>query len=667
MSSVRLLFVPRGCLLLVVGLLAVAAILAVLQAQAMLGGRPWLPALLSPNPADLSQVLLHESLLPRVAMALLCGAALGLAGTLIQQVLRNPLAEPMTLGIFPGAYLALALYTLYAPESWAAGRELVALGGGALAVLVVLALAWPQRLSPMAVILSGMVVNLYCGAVSLAIALVHFDFLLGLQIWGGGALEQAGWQPSRHLASGVLACAWAVWSIRRPLALLDSGESTARSLGAKVERTRLVALLVAVVLTALVVAQVGVIGFLGLAAPALARLLGARTLYQRLWWSSAIGAAILWATDQIVLLLSTADSLSAHLIPTGTVTSLLGVPLLLVMLPRLRSAGAAHWKPGWPTGGGLTRGRCWGLVTLLLAGLFLSFAVSQGLDGWHLAGPTQVQALLFWQLPHSVIAAAAGGLLALAGTLLQRATANPMASPDLLGVSSGGALGIVVVVFMVSQPSPAILFGACLAGSLLALGGLLWLGRGAFTPQRLLLIGVAVSAWFQAMVSATLASGDPRAALMLQLVTGSIYYIPSALAWAAAVLLLLGLCLAPLFSRWLKAFSLGEGAAASVGVPVSRARLLILLFAGVLTTMATLLVGPLSFIGLLAPHIARLVGARQPLQQLWAAAASGVILMIVAEWLGRQLIFPQQMPAGLTATLLGGPYLVLLMLYRRKA
>ncbi|WP_054057495.1 iron chelate uptake ABC transporter family permease subunit, partial [Pseudomonas asplenii] len=111
--------------------------------------------------------------------------------------------------------------------------------------------------------------------------------------------------------------------------------------------------------------------------------------------------------------------------------------------------------------------------------------------------------------------------------------------------------------------------------------------------------------------------------------------------------LLLGLGLAPLFSRWLQALSLGEGAAASVGVPLARARLLILLFAGVLTTLATLLVGPLSFIGLLAPHIARLAGARKPLQQLWVAALLGSTLMLVSEWLGRQVIFPQQTPAGL--------------------
>ncbi|KAF1011247.1 MAG: Iron(3+)-hydroxamate import system permease protein FhuB [Pseudomonas fluorescens] len=644
--------VPVGCLLLVTVLAGLAALLALWQVQVLLDG------------SEVAEVLLHESLLPRVAMALLCGAALGLAGTLVQQVLRNPLAEPMTLGIFPGAYLALSLYALYWPGDLQLSREVVALVGGAVAVLVVLLLAWPQRLSPVAVILSGMVVNLYCGAISLAIALGNFDLLRGLQIWGGGALDQAGWTPSLHLALGLAGCGLIVAFSRRSLRLLDSGESTARSLGAKVGRTRLLAIVLAVVLTALVVAQVGVIGFLGLAAPAMARLLGARALYQRLVWAACIGAALLWATDQLVLLAS--GPFSAHLIPTGTVTSLLGVPLLILLLPRLRQGLSSGWSLHGSGQARFAAGRQWGLGALLVLSVLLSLQVSRTLHGWHIASLQQISAVLFWQLPHTVAAAAAGGLLALAGTLLQRVTANPMASPDLLGVSSGGALGVVAVVFLVAQPSAAILFGACLAGALAALGALLWLGRGAFSPARLLLVGVAVSAWFQAIVSAALASGDPRAGLMLQMVMGSLYYLPASLAWASAGVCILGLCLVPLFSRWLAAFSLGEGTAASIGVPVNRARLLILLFAGVLTTTATLLVGPLSFVGLLAPHIARLAGACRPLQQLWLSATFGATLMVLAEWLGRQVVFPEQMPAGLVATLVGGPYLVLLMVRRGR-
>ncbi|QKM50103.1 Iron(3+)-hydroxamate import system permease protein FhuB [Burkholderia glumae] len=107
---------------LVGALLAVSLLLAALGIRAELDGAPFWQALLAPDPRDLHQILVRDSMLPRIAMTLLCGGALALAGTLAQQVLRNPLAEPMTLGVFPGAYLALVLADLWAPSWLALGR-----------------------------------------------------------------------------------------------------------------------------------------------------------------------------------------------------------------------------------------------------------------------------------------------------------------------------------------------------------------------------------------------------------------------------------------------------------------------------------------------------------------------------------------------------------------
>jgi iron complex transport system permease protein len=655
---------PRDYRLALVGALGVLAlVLSILGIHAELNGASFWSTLVAPDRADLHQVLVRDSMLPRIAMTLLCGSALALAGTLAQQVLRNPLAEPMTLGIFPGAYLALMIAELWAPAWLAGGRTAVALAGGALAMTIVFGLAWRQRMSSLAVILSGMIVNLYCGAISLAITLSHFDLLRGLMIWGGGALDQTGWHESRQLLWGVLACVVATVLMRRPLGVFDAGDSTVQGLGIALQRTRFAALLIAVVLTACVVSAVGVIGFIGLAAPTLARLAGARQLRQRLVWAPCLGAVLLWATDEIVRAVASGELFSAHLVPTGTVTSLLGVPLLLLLLPRLRTqpdlhaAAVAHAPPA-----NLLK-RLPFAVAGLVAVLALCFGVSRGLDGWQIADAAHVDALLFWRLPHTIAALAAGVLLAISGTLIQRVSANPMASPDLLGVSSGGALGIVVVLFAGLTPSPAALFAGCLGGAMATLALLLWLGaRASFAPERLLLIGVAISALFQAIVSALLASGDPRGGLLMNFVIGSTYYVEPPAAYAAAAIAIAALLLGPLMTRWLEALGLGAATASSLGVPVVRARVAILLLASVLTAASTLIVGPLSFVGLVAPHVARYSGARRPSTQMFVAAIFGALLMGLAEWLGRQLMFPEEMPAGLVATLIGGPYLIALTL-----
>ena len=125
------------------------------------------------------------------------------------------------------------------------------------------------------------------------------------------------------------------------------------------------------------------------------------------------------------------------------------------------------------------------------------------------------------------------------------------------------------------------------------------------------------------------------------------------IALATAALML---ALSPLVARWLDLLPLGQGPASALGVGVNRVRLILLGLVAVLTAFATLIVGPLSFAGLLAPHLARMLGLTRALPHLVGAALIGAILMASADWLGRQILFPQEIPAGLVSALLGGAY-----------
>ena len=128
--------------------------------------------------------------------------------------------------------------------------------------------------------------------------------------------------------------------------------------------------------------------------------------------------------------------------------------------------------------------------------------------------------------------------------------------------------------------------------------------------------------------------------------------------WTADAHPLVGLGAAPLLARWLELLSLGAGTSRSLGVRVDIARLAVLLLTALLTATSTLIVGPLSFVGLMAPHIARSFGVCRAREQLLASAAIGVVLMVLAQWCGNLLLFPNEMPAGLMAALIGGPYLL---------
>lgn len=662
-------FVPmrRTPLWPVCALFVFAVLLFALRLHARLAPAFWWQALVAPSNVDVTQLLVHYSDLPRVAVTLLCGAALGLAGVATQQVLRNPLAEPMTLGIFSGAWLALALATVYVPFLLAGGRVAVALAGGAAALAAVFALAARRGMSPLALILAGMIVNLCGGAFCLALAISHYDLLSGLLVWGGGSFAQHDWHVARALAAQFAACALPLLLLLRPMAAFDLGETVASSLGISMRATRGLTLGLTLMIAAFVVSAVGVIGFVGLSAPAVARLSGARRLRERVIWSPLLGAALLWLADQLAQLCTAHFGMA---IPTGASTTLLGAPLLLAMLRRLRGrpdlaqTPAQHGAPLSPRG--LHIVACASVLALAAAGV-VSLTLGRGLAGWHLSDARETGALLFLRLPHVVAAAGVGVLLALSGGIVQRMTGNPMASPDLLGMSAGGALGLTGALFLTAHPELPTFLVWCAAGSMLTLGVLVLIARASsFAPDTLILAGMTISAAFQAVSVIAVSSGDPRVVVLYNLLAGSTYNVGPAMAALVAGCALLALATVPLCRRWLDILPLGDAVSVGLGVRIARARLGLLMLSALLSAVATLVIGPLSFIGLMAPHMARMLGIRRAVPLLLVAAALGATLMIGSDWLGRWLLFPQEMPAGVMATLLGGLYLILTM-FRRPA
>ncbi|WP_110686771.1 Fe(3+)-hydroxamate ABC transporter permease FhuB [Salinicola aestuarinus] len=620
----------------------------------------WWQAMLSPDDDRIRQVVLHFTLAPRLLVALMGGAALALAGCLMQQVLRNPLASPATLGVTSGAQMALVIATLWGPSWMLAGREWIALAGGAGAAALVLALSWRARLAPMVVVLSGLVVSLYAGAVSSALLLFHQQSLTGLFIWGAGALAQDSWDDTRFLAVRLGIVLVLALLLLRPLSLLDLEEEGAKSLGISMRKLRFAALGLGIFVTACVVSAVGLIGFIGLAAPAIARLSGARTLRQRLGWSLPIGALLLAVTDQVVQALS---PLTAALLPTGAMTAALGAPLLLWLLPRLSLNGA---RP-------VTRGamamprrvhperRLWLLAGVAVAVVIVALGFGFVLEGrsahpaW--MGLGDLGLVIDWRLPRVATAAAAGLMLALAGTILQRMTGNPMASPEVLGISAGVAIGVIALMLLPLGIAPLSRSLGGLGGAIAALLVLIACNRrNGFAPERLLLTGIAISSLLDAMRAIVLASDDPRAQSLLSWLSGSTYYASlTSMGWIVVIAMALLVLVLPL-QRWLTLLPLGAPTAKALGVDVDRSRLILLALVALLTVAATLVVGPLSFVGLLAPHMARLMGLNRARHQLVGAALLGMIVMVAADWLGRNLFFPYQLPAGVVAALIGGIY-----------
>lgn len=645
--------------LLLTMLFVVACWLTWMNFSVALPRSQWQQAVWSPDIDVIEQMVFHYSLLPRLAIALLVGAGLGLVGVLFQQVLRNPLAEPTTLGVATGAQLGITVTTLWAIPG-AMTTQFAALAGACIVGALVFGVAWGKRLSPVTLILAGLVVSLYCGAINQLMVIFHHDQLQSMFLWSSGTLTQTDWSGVQRLWPQLLGGVMLTLLLLRPMTLMGLDDGVARNLGLALSLARLAALSLAIVLSALLVNAVGIIGFIGLFAPLLAKMLGARRLLARLMLAPLIGALILWLSDQIILWLTRVWME----VSTGSVTALIGAPLLLWLLPRLRSMSAPDMNVsnrivierqnvlGFALAGG----------AILLLTVVVALSFGRDAHGWSWASGAMFDELIPWRWPRIMAALIAGVMLAVAGCIIQRLTGNPMASPEVLGISSGAAFGVVLMLFLV----PGNAFGWLLpAGSIGAAVTLLIImiaaGRGGFSPHRMLLAGMALSTAFTMLLMMLQASGDPRMAGVLTWISGSTYNASGEQVLRTGIVMVILLAITPLCRRWLTILPLGGETARAVGIALTPARVGLLMLAAGLTATATMTIGPLSFVGLMAPHIARMLGFRRTMPHMVISALAGGILLVFADWCGRMVQFPYQIPAGLLSTFIGAPYFIYLL------
>ncbi|WP_133735033.1 FecCD family ABC transporter permease [Halospina denitrificans] len=273
---------------------------------------------------------------------------------------------------------------------------------------------------------------------------------------------------------------------------------------------------------------------------------------------------------------------------------------------------------------------------------------------------------LVWELraPRALAGFATGGLLAMAGALMQILLRNPLADPYVLGVSGGAAVGALAA--MLAGTGAFLLSGSAFAGALLSTFLVFGLahGTGSWTPARLLLTGVVVASGWGAVITLMLAVG-PKDKLpgMLYWLMGDLTYAQTP--WPALVLLVLVCLLVIPLGRSLNVLARGPLQAAALGVAVRPLEWTIYILASLLTALAVTTAGSIGFVGLVVPHMLRLVLGNDQRLILPACALGGGALLTLADTLARIVIAPEQLPVGVITALLGVPTF-LVLLYRSR-
>lgn len=618
------------------------------------------------------------SRLPRAAAGLLVGAALGTAGAALQAVSRNVLAAPDTLAVNAGSYLALGVLTVSGVSLPLLASSGVAFVGGLAAAAVVLSLSGLGS-GTVRLVLAGSALTLGLSSVTVALLLLFPEQTDGLYRWSQGSIAQNGFDGVVRMAPVAALALAGLLLLARRVDALALGDEAARGLGVPVRGTRVTAVVLAALLSATAVTLAGPIGFVGLCAPALVRPLARRVrplLRARAALPAAglVGAALVLGAD--VLLRALVSSESAVAVPTGVVTSLVGAVFLVAMALRVRDSPAVAAPdrlrvPGRAAHLATVAALAAVLAAVTIAGVLLGDAhlLLGDVVNWARGEASRsISFVLDTRVPRVLAALLAGAALALSGTLVQAVTRNPLAEPGILGVSGGAALGAVLCVTTVTGAGAWGVAGAAFAGAAATAAVVFGLAaRDGFGQQRLVLVGVGVSAATTALISLFIVLTDPfNATKALIWLSGSTYgrTLPDALPVAAA--LLLGVLVAVARRTELDLVSLDDDTPALLGLRPASARFGFLLVSVVLSATAVAAAGTIGFVGLVAPHAARALVGRRHARVVPVALLLGASLVCVADLLGRTVIAPAQLGAGLMTAVIGTPYFLYLLVRTRR-
>ena len=285
------------------------------------------------------------------------------------------------------------------------------------------------------------------------------------------------------------------------------------------------------------------------------------------------------------------------------------------------------------------------------------------LTDWQ-AGREYHYVLTAYRLPRLLLALFVGAALAVAGVLVQGIVRNPLASPDILGVNHAASLASVGALLLVPSLPVIALPLLAFAGGMVGLSLLRMLANTS-QPMKLALTGVALSACWASLTDWLMLSRPQDVNSALLWLTGSLWGRDWSFVKIAVPLLMLFLPLSLGFCRDLDLLALGDARATTLGVSVPRIRLLALLLAVAMTSTGVAVCGPISFIGLVVPHMVRSISSGRHRWLLPVSALTGALLLVVADLLARIIHPPLELPAGVLTAIIGAPWFVWLLVRMR--
>ncbi|MBD1224313.1 iron ABC transporter permease [Virgibacillus halodenitrificans] len=632
-----------------------------------------LDAILSPED-KLAHHTVRMLRLPRALMGVIAGGALAVSGVILQSVTKNPLASASTLGIHSGTYFAVVLSTVFVPASLIGNGIIPAFLGGIITFLLVFALSGGNRATPVRMVLAGMIVTFLFSSLTSVLQIFYENETAGIFLWGSGTLVQNDWSGVQFTLPIVFISFLLVLLLSFKLDTLTLGDDVATALGQNVAILKFVAIIAAVLLTSVTVSVVGPIGFVGLVAPHIVKLIGYRKHFP------LIIASFLWGGNVLLLadILARIVDPSFSELPVGAITAFIGAPWLIYLVLRMRKRKYGEENTAIIAGKITTGVSLKIIIPALIIAIVVGLGISLSSGNYGFEPITTWQALigdsnkfmkdliLELRLPRALVALMSGMLLAASGLIFQGVLRNPLADPSVIGITSGAGLGALLMMYVFGVSAVWIPIGGMIGAFLFFILVMILAIRAQFQPTILALLGIGISAFGTAAIQILVVQADLGVASALTWLSGTTY----AKGWTEIIYYLVWpvfLILPLLFLRIdiLDTLSLGDDTAKGLGLKVMSVRFQLALLATLLAAFSVAAVGAIGFIGLIAPHFARLLVGPANKRLLPVSILIGGFLLVLADVLSRTIFAPNEVPAGIIVAIIGAPYFLWLM--KRKA
>lgn len=647
----RLLFAT----LLVVGIfvLVVVGMLHINQGSMGVSPEVILDGILKPQNI-IEHNIIRDVRLPRLVIGLIAGGALSISGVILQSLMKNPLASASTLGVNAGAYFCVILFSIFFRDVQVI-PFFPALLGALLTAFIVINLGGPSKSNPVQMTLAGVALTLVFGSMTSALQILFENETKGLFLWGSGSLIQTSWQGINFVLPIIITCLTLSLLIGTKLDILALGDEMATSLGLNIRVYRYLGLAIGVVATAATIAVVGPIGFIGLVAPHIVKKIGFKKHRDILLLSFVFGSIILLGAD----VLSRFYTKGSYELPVGAFTAIIGAPWLIYLAYKTSNnmTKSSYGLLIQTSKRKIPYSILVGILFLITSIVFLIALVYRG------QGPQLSDFIIKTiRLPRIMTALLAGIILGVSGFLLQTVLNNTLADPSTLGITPGAALGALFAIQFIPETSSFLISLSGFVGAMISAGIIFIVSKKSkYNASMLVLVGMAVTAICNAGVNIIIINTSVGKSASLVWLAGSTYGSN----WNNVMTLLIIIALMTpvvwFLSKDLDAMMLGEDIATAIGSNVTKMRLITSIVGIILASIAVSIVGTVGFIGLLAPHMSRFLVGVKHRKNIIVTALLGGLLLLFADFIGRVVIYPNEIPSGLVVSIIGAPYFLWLL------